>query len=340
MKVLLYFKSTKKLGSEGARVYKNIQSAIRSAGLDCTNDIYDYYDVAHFISVDNEKEIKFVKDKGIPVVISAFYAEGNKHTSFLEHKIKKGHRITTLRDKAFRILNSVDLVIVPTDYNASFLKDNGVTTKIKVCLSGLDIDSFTQTSESEKELFHRYFQENTKQPFVLAFGQYVKGIDGFNAMVNAAKKLPNISFYYVGTQGEIDTLNDKDQKLIKSAPSNLHCVDPMPEDIHKSAIKNAKLIVVPGYRPTGVICIEESLASKKQIIARKSSVFQGLLEDGKSAYLVEFSETITSVIMDYLDGSQQPTTEEGFKIVSDMTIENYGKVLLSLYKGIINKKNK
>ncbi len=336
MKVLLCYSKNHNTSNEGTRMLKNIQSALALERIVYTYDVYDYYDVAHFISLDYEKEIDIAKDKGVPVIVSAFYAEGYKDTSFLKYKIKNGHRVVTLKEQAFRVLNKVDLILVPTEYNARFLKDNGVTTKTQVCLSGIDIASY-KDEEKHSALFHRYFQEDIKQPFILAFGEYTKGVEGLSSLIAAAKRLPNYSFYYVGTQGNKDELKGRDLKLVNSLPKNLKCVNEMPEDIHLSAIKNTELVIFPGYKPAGIITMEEAMASNKQLILRKSSVYPGLLEDGKTAYLAEFSETIVSLIQDYLTSSQQPTIKEAYHIIENCSLENYGKTLNNCYKKMMRK---
>ena len=339
MKVLLYYPiKNSEASNEGVRLLKNIRNALKLENIPYTTDVYDYYDVAHFISPNFEKEIDIAKDKGIPVVISAFYAEGWKDTSFLRYKNKNGHRFVTLSNKAFRVLNKVDLILVPSEYNARFLKDNGVTTKTKVCLSGLDLESYKEENETDKYLFHHYFQEDEKQEYVLAFGDYTKGVEGLNAISRAAKKNPNLSFYFVGTQGDKNKLGLKDSKLVSSVPKNLHCVGELPEDIHRSAIKGTKLVIFPGYKPAGIITVEEAIASNRQLIMRKSSVYPDLLVDGKTAYLAEFSETIVSIIEDFENRSQQPTTIEAYNVVKDCDLANYGKKLNSFYKSLLKAK--
>jgi 1,2-diacylglycerol-3-alpha-glucose alpha-1,2-glucosyltransferase len=101
---------------------------------------------------------------------------------------------------------------------------------------------------------------------------------------------------------------------------------------------NAALFVIPGYKTTGVISLMDAMAAKCQIIARKQAVFPDILVDGKTAYLGQFSETITSLIKDYLDGKLKPTTEEAYKYVSKYNLRATGEQLRWFYLEQINIK--
>ena len=58
-----------------------------------------------------------------------------------------------------------------------------------------------------------------------------------------------------------------------------------------------------------------------------------------TAYLAEFTETISSIICDCLEGSQQPTTEEAYKKISLRTLEVFGKELIENYQEVIKTYN-
>ena len=125
------------------------------------------------------------------------------------------------------------------------------------------------------------------------------------------------------------------RKIIKSAPKNMHFKPILPDDIYRSILLNADVFMLPGYNLAGIVSVEEAMATKCQLIVRKSAMFPEFLKNEKTAYVAEFSETLTSLCLDYLDEKIKPTTEEAYRKISLYTLENFGRQLLNLYKTVI-----
>ena len=135
-------------------------------------------------------------------------------------------------------------------------------------------------------------------------------------------------------------LNLKLYRIFKTAPKNVKFVDVPPDDIFRSALLNADVFMIPGYEKTGITGIVEAMAAKTQIIARKSTVFEGILEDGVTAHLAEFSETLASLTRDYLDGKIKPTTITAYQHISNHTLNVFGEELQKHYQFAIQNKVK
>ena len=88
----------------------------------------------------------------------------------------------------------------------------------------------------------------------------------------------------------------------------------------------------------GVISIEDAMAAKCQVIVRKQTTIPDILVDGETAYIAEFSETITSLIKDYIDGQLQPTVENAYKAVCKHDLVYFGERLVWFYKQQIEQK--
>ena len=67
-------------------------------------------------------------------------------------------------------------------------------------------------------------------------------------------------------------------------------------------------------------------------------MFPEFLKNERTAYIAEFSETLTSLCLDYLDGKIKPTTEEAYRKVSLHNLENYGQQLSNIYNSLVLKK--
>ena len=341
MKILVSFQPNKKAPDfEGVRLRKTIKGALEMAGVDYTTSIVEKYDAVHLMTPDDENKLNDAKENNVPIIVSALYCESDPVASYLEYKSKDGVRHVRLADRALRFLNKADLVLVPSLKARDLLVDSGVTTDISISQPGMNVSRFDFSREDEKTLFFRYFREDTKKRLVVAVGEYDVNMDGINAYINAAKKCPDVLFYFIGREivpGVFSSLKIK--KMIANAPKNLKFTTVMPDDIYRSALLNAEVFVIPGYRPTGAISIVDAMGAKCQIIARKQAVFTDLVVDGKTGYLGEYSETISSLIKDYLEGKLKPTIEAAHTQVSEKNnLKVIGEQLKWFYVEQINIK--
>ena len=340
MKTLVYFQpSSKNDNFEGARMRKTIKGALEIVGSSYTSNIYDDYDVAHFMSPDDEIKLNIALERRVPVVISALFGEDDPTTRFIVHKNKDGKRTNTLKVKALRVLNKANLVLVPTNSAKEFLIKNGVTRRIEVCVPGVNLSRFNFSREDEKELFYRYFREDKNKKIVMSMGEYSFNMDGIHALINTALKRPDVSFYYIGCES-LGSSVGKAKKIIKNSPKNMHFINILPDDIYRSLMLNADVFMLPGYNLAGIISVEEAMAAKCQLIVRKSAMFPEFLKNEKTAYVAEFSETLTSLCLDYLDEKIKPTTEEAYRKISLYNLENFGQQLLNIYKSLVSENNK
>ena len=335
MKVLVYFQPSQKHDNfEGARMRKTIKGALEVNNGVYTSNIYDDYDVAHFMSPDDESKLNIALERKVPIVVSALFGEADPSTRFLNYKSKDGKRITTIKPKALRMLNKADLILVPCNTGKEFLIANGVNKKIEVCVPGVNLSRFNFSREDEKELFYRYFREDRNKKLVVALGEYAYNLEGIHAVINAAIKRPDVMFYYVGD--ESFALNSRrSKKIIKNSPKNMHFIGIPTDDIYRSMLLNADVFMLPGYRLSGIVSIEEAMAANCQLIVRKSAVFPEFLKNEKTAYVAEFSETLTSLCLDYLDKKIKPTTDEAYRKISSYNLESFGRQLCNLYKTVI-----
>ena len=336
MKALVYFQPNLKHDNfEGARMRKTIKGALEVIGATYTTNLYDNYDVAHFMSPDDENKLNIVLEKNVPIVVSALFGEDDPTTRFLNHKNKDGKRTVTLKQKALRMLNKANLVLVPSESAKEFLIANGVNRPIEIVIPGVNLARFNFSREDEKELFYRYFREDKNKKLVLAVGEYTNNMDGIHCLINAAKKKEDAVFYYIGSESFI---TGKAKKIIKSAPKNLHFKMIIPDDIYRSMLLNADVFMLPGYNLSGIISVEEAMAANCQLIVRKSAIFPEFLKNEKTAYVAEYSETLTSLCLDYLNEEIKPTTDEAYQMISSYNLETFGKELISKYESLITNK--
>lgn len=335
MKVLVYFQPNSKRDIfEGARMRNTIKGTLEIAETKYTSNLYDNYDVAHFLSPDDEGKVNIALERGVPVVVSALFGENDPATRFVNYKIKDGKRSSSLRLRALRMMNKATVVLAPSKDAKQFLIDNGVTKPIEIVVPGINIARFNYSRTDERELFYRYFREDQNKKLVLAVGEYSINMKGLTALINAAEKREDVLFYYVGSE----TSDSVIKKVSKRAPKNLHFTTIIHDDIYRSMLLNAEVFMLPGYNLAGMLSIEEAMAANCQLVVRKSAVFPDFLKNEETAYLAEFSETLTSLCLDCLDERIKSTTAEAYQKVSTYNLQQFGKQLLTIYSALIKKK--
>lgn len=343
MKVLVSYKPNRKYDNfEGTRMRKCIKGSLELLNITHTDSSVDFYDVAHLISPEEDRDLGDIRDVGAPLIISALYTEDDPTASYTEWKRKEKQQILT--PKALKFLNKADMILAPCESAVDFLKDRGVTKFIYPCYPGVNLARFDFSKQEEKEIFHRYYREDKNKKLVIAIGEYTKKMEGISAFLTAAKKCTNAAFYYIGRITTNMKISLSLRKLFNNAPKNVKFVDVPPDDVYRSALLNADVFMVPGYKITGVTSIVEAMAAKTQIIARKQTIFEGFLEDGVTAHLAEFSETLASLTRDYLDGKINPTITAAYNKICEHSLETLGEDLNKYYnlamKNKVERSNK
>ena len=317
---------------------KTIKGALEVIDVKYTSNLYDDYDVAHFLSPDDESKLNIAIERRVPTIVSALFGEDDPATRFLINKNKDGKRTNVLKPKAIRMLNKADLVLVPCESAKELLIENGVNKPIDVVLPGVNLARFNFSREDEKELFYRYFREDKNKKLVLAMGEYSNNMEGIHSLINAAKKRDDTVFYYVASE-TLSANYGKTKRIIKNAPKNVHFKTILPDDIYRSMLLNADVFMLPGYNLSGIISVEEAMAANCQLIVRKSAIFPELIKNEANAYVAEFSETLTSLCLDYLDNKIKPTTDKAYRMISQYDLNAYGQRLLAIYNNLIAHKN-
>ena len=335
MRVLIYFKPKEKFDNfEGTRLRKSIKGALEINNIDYTSEYVDHYDIAHFITPNDEPKINACLENGIPVVVSALYCESDLEASFLEYVAKKEIRSIVLSAKAERVLNKVSLILVPTNEAKEFLIEKGINTPIEVVPTGVNVSRFNYLRDDEKEAFYRYYCEDKNKSLIISVGSY-DNLDGVSAFIKTAKLNPKCAFYYFAQHNS--KLNFKLKLTIHRSPKNCHFVDIPEDDIYRSALVNSKLFMYNGYDTAGIVSILEAMAAKTEVVIRNQPLFSEILVNEKTCHIGQYSETLTAIACDCLDNKIYPTKEEAFKYATTQGLDSVGERLKEVYKGLLNK---
>ena len=335
MKPLVFFSSD---SFEGERLARNVINSLSLNDVDFVTSNYEEYDIAHFFRPKDEKYIDEAILKDIPVVISALYAENDSEYTWLEYKTRKGIRTKTISAKNLRILNKADLVLVPTKSALETLRKLGVETRIEILTPGALLSRFEFASEEEKNLFYRYAGIDKNKQFIVSVLEYDKKTEGLNTIKQCAQQNKNVNFYCLGTKFESQKNKLKFRKIIRTLPKNIIFYGLVPNDVYRSALMNAKALLVPSYKYFGFLSLYDAMAAKCQIVARTSAIQEDFLISGETAYLAEFTETLVLLVKDILLKKQKPTMEEAYKVVCNDQLEENGQKIIALYNSVIESK--
>ncbi len=338
MKVFVYFHPDANLDNfEGARLRKTIKSALETLMIPHTDTLMDDFDIAHFIYVEDESVIQELKERNIPIVVSALYCENDPAAYFIDYKNKNGERTYTLKPKALKFLESADLVLVPNKNSKEFLMENGVKTRIEICETSVNFARFDFSRDDEKELFYRYVNCDRNNKIVLSIGDCTNDIDGFGALEKAAKVCKDVNFYFIAKSEKNNKLSWKNRRKLKKLPHNVNIISIMPDDIYRSALLNADVCFFPGYKPNGMISTYEAMAAKCQLIMREQKLMEEVAIDQQTAYVASYSETLAGILKDYFDGKIKPTINAAYKMVSKNDIKSFGNKINKYYQELLKK---
>ena len=319
---------------EGARLRKSIKGALEATNIPYVSEETKDFDIAHIMSPISEPLVDECVRKGIPVVVSALYCESDKYASFIKYSSssKKGRK-ETLTPEAIRVLSKATLITVPTKAAKQFLIDAGIQTPIDILYPTVNLTRFTQY-DAEKGIFFRHYQEEEDKKLVVCLGSY-DNVDGITAFIKLAGRYPNVLFYYFSQ----DTLKMryKIKELMKITPRNLKFKQIPSDDIYRSVIINASIFTYFGYSTAGITTIFEAMAGHCDVVLRKQHLFEELLTDGVYCHIGEYSETISSIIRDLLDGKLASTNQKGFEMVASLGLDVFGKKLKEIYTKLLKE---
>lgn len=338
MKVFVRFQPSEKNDNfEGARLRKTIKGALEILNIPYTDVLMDDFDIAHLIYVEDDDFIQELKERKIPIVISALYCESDPSADYILYKNKDGERNYSIKPKALKFLECADLILVPNENAKQFLIDSGITNPIEICQPGVNFSRFDFSRDDEKELFYRYFNCKRDEKIVLTLGDFVGEVDGLGVVAKAANICKDTHFYYLAKGEKGNKMTRKTRKAFKGLPRNVTVSVIVPDDIYRSALLNADIFLYPGYKPPGLISIYEAMAAKCQLITRQHLLLENVAVDQDTAYVASYSETLAGIIKDYCEGKIQPTIKNAYKFVSKSNIKNFAKTINGYYIKLLNK---
>lgn len=319
---------------------KSIKGALEVSSISHTNALLDVFDVAHFISPDDDIRIHHVLENNKPLIVSALYSENDKNAAYLNYNLKlNGDVKYSIKQKSLRLLNNANVVLVPSLSARDALVNLGVTSEIRVMQAGVNLMRFNFLREDEKEIFNKYYRRNSEKKMVIGFGDRVHNINSFATFVKIAKACPDVDFYYISVTVDEHKLRTSGYFYGIKCPKNCITMNLMSDDMYRSALMNASLVIFPGNNPPGAVSIYDAMASKSQIIIRSTQPYYPIDNIYEYAIVCDKDEELVSQTKKFLAGEIQPTVDKAYELISLHGLDRYGKDLITLYNEQISLKN-
>ena len=331
MRPCIYFSPKPQLDVfEGTRLRKNLKGALELHNIDYAKNLDDEFDLAHFIALNDESKIDDAIEMGSKIVFSALYTERDPSckifTGLKEHK--------ELSNKALRVLNKCDLVLVPSEEDKKTLIDNDVISKIEVLTPGVNLSRFHKTGRDEDDVFFEYYQLEKGAKCIATIGT-LNDQETIEKLFSIARQLPDYKFFYYGP-GKHPWANLFSRHKI---PHNVLLSGLTNDEIFCSMLKNLKCFLVLSDVNSSLMTLLEVMASKTEIIALDSiTKNKEILIKEKRAHACASTTEIVDLILKLENGEVESYAEEAYKFAKKNSLKNLGQELINKYQTLLEGK--
>jgi len=242
--------------------YKGLKEGLESENIKVTINEKDGYDILHIHSFGPLSLIKAIREKK-PVVITTHTVPDEIPLLYRGGKYFEG-----LFEKYLTFMyNQADLLISPSEFTKSRVKNIGVKSKIVAESNGINVNKFHK-SEEKREQFRKKYGIKKDETLVGCVGLPSKR-KGLDIVEKVAKKLPDVKFIWIGENVYGRLLKDYKylEGLKKKHPENL-IIAGYVDDI-QAAYSGMDIFIFPTMIETEGLVVLEAVCSDLPLITSK-----------------------------------------------------------------------
>jgi len=242
--------------------YKGLKEGLESENIKVTINEKDGYDILHIHSFGPLSLIKAIREKK-PVVITTHTVPDEIPLLYRGGKYFEG-----LFEKYLTFMyNQADLLISPSEFTKSRVKNIGVKSKIVAESNGINVNKFHK-SEEKREQFRKKYGIKKNETLIGCVGLPSKR-KGLDIVEKVAKKLPDVKFIWIGENVYGRLLKDYKylEKLKMKHPENL-IIAGYVDDI-QAAYSGMDIFIFPTMIETEGLVILEAVCSDLPLITSK-----------------------------------------------------------------------
>lgn len=329
MKVLLYSEGMKFISQSGVgRAIKHQMKALELNNTEYTNNKKEPdYDVVHINTVGPLSILlaKNARRRGKKVILHAHSTEEDFKDSFFF-----ANWIAPLFKKWLIYTYKLgDELITPTPYSKKLLETYHMERPIHAVSNGIDLDAF-QRDDTLGQQFREEYGFNTDDKIIISVGLQIKR-KGILDFIKLAEAQPNYHFVWCGYTAPA-LLSKEITSAMKNAPKNAHFLGYVTN--MKGAYSAADIFFMPTYEETEGIVVLEALAAKVDVVIRDIPVYDDWLEDKVNCYKGKNNKEFMSLFDGILNKTLPDTTDEGYRVVEERTLQKVGAKLVSIYTSL------
>lgn len=312
---------------------RRLKKHLMLEGIDVTDEPHATdYDILHVhtpIPLRNIIEVKKAKKKGAPVVMHTHTTAEDARGTWTGSDIfaEVVGRYLTL------FYNMGDLVIAPSEWTKGTLKARGITARIEVLSSGIDLERFRFEMSKRKAFREKYgIPEDATVAYVIGVVCVKKGVQ---TLPQVAKELPDISFVWIGKRYSLYRPFEVNGAIAR-CPENVRFFYDVADVV--DAHCGGDMFFMPSFAENLGLVILEAMAVGRPIVARGLDVYSDMLANGKNALICgnvdEFCTALEKLKGD--SGLSRSLVDEGKKTITGHEMGKITKQLIGLYESVLN----
>ncbi len=337
MKVLLYFENEKSIRKSGiGRALKHQIRACEMSGIEYTLNPKDKFDIAHINTYmfNSYRILRKCQKKGIPVIVHGHSTKEDFRDSFRCWKLMSVFYFWRLK----KMYSHADYIVTPTEYSKKLIENYGYNKKVYAVSNGIDLKAYAPHPEYA-EIFRKYFGLKHNQKVVIGLGLQFKR-KGLADFFEVARKMPDVTFIWFSHLSPI-LQSHYIRKAIKHRPKNAIMAGYVEDyKVVRGAFQNSDAFFFPSYEENEGIVTLEALATKCPCVIRDIGVYADWLHDGVDCYKGHNNEEFVEILKKVLEHKDQKVIDEGYRVVSERSIDKVGTKIKDVYEDILKNKKR
>lgn len=226
-----------------------------------------------------------------------------------------------------------DYIVTPTNYSKKLIENYGYNKKVYAVSNGIDLKGY-EYNRSYVDTFRKYFNLKEGQKVVIGLGLPFKR-KGIADFFEVARQMPDVTFIWFSHLSKLLQTNFV-RKAIRKRPSN--AIMPGYVDdfaVVKGAFQNANAFFFPSYEENEGIVTLEALATRCPCVIRDIGVYADWLHDRVDCYKGHNNDEFVKILREVIEHPDQKIIEEGYKVVSNRSIDKVGTQIKDVYEEIL-----
>lgn len=312
---------------------RRLASVLQKEGISVTDDPdatdYDILHVHTPVPLGNINVVRKARERGIPVVMHAHTTAEDARGTWTGSTVfspQIGHYLT-------KFYNLGDAVIVPSAWTKNTLRRRGVLSPIHVVSNGVDLERFRFCQERRARFRKAHeIPEETMVVYSIGVMCLKKGI---TEIPKISRALPNLHFVWVGKRSLFYTPFEVSRALA-SCGENVQILTEVDDIV--DAHCGGDIFLMPSFTENQGIVVLEALAVGRPVVARRLSVYDGLLKNGENALTCSGTKDFVCAVSRLSKDRhmREKLSSHGTNALEGHEINGIGRKLVGIYESLLS----